>query len=280
MRIFISWSGDKSQAVARALGDWLPSVMHGVDPFVSSTNIDGGANWRAEVSANIAAADFGVLCVTRENRLAPWLNFEAGALANSMVERRVVPFAVDLAPVDVGDPLAQLFGLQANETGARALVESINHARPAEQQLTDRRLGESFIRWWPDLESTLVVIEQTFAGTGADTQSERELLRDAVAVMRSLMPDPTPPGKPNEKDAPQPTRDDAESRFPYAAVAQISELVAKDATSWSMTPWLTEPQSLYIQTVEAISPEVAEEVKKLGAAADLRVIFSYLRETP
>src|SRR4051794_9725904 len=104
MRVFISWSGEKSHTVAVALRDWLPSVMHGLEPFVSSKDIDGGAYWRAEVSANIAAADFGVLCVTRDNRLAPWLNFEGGALANSVHDRRVVPFAVDLAPVDIGDP--------------------------------------------------------------------------------------------------------------------------------------------------------------------------------
>lgn len=32
MKVFISWSGERSQALAQALRDWLPLVLHFVEP--------------------------------------------------------------------------------------------------------------------------------------------------------------------------------------------------------------------------------------------------------
>ena len=49
----------------------------------------------------------GILCVTRENHEAPWLNLQAGALAKAVDVSRVVPLAIDLAPSDVVLPLGQ-----------------------------------------------------------------------------------------------------------------------------------------------------------------------------
>ena len=36
MKIFISWSGTTSRAVAEALHAWLPKVLQGVEPFLSA----------------------------------------------------------------------------------------------------------------------------------------------------------------------------------------------------------------------------------------------------
>ena len=36
MHVFISWSGERSKALAVALRDWLPLVLHYVEPWVFS----------------------------------------------------------------------------------------------------------------------------------------------------------------------------------------------------------------------------------------------------
>ena len=45
MKIFISWSGPISQDVAIAFKEWLPFVVHGCKPFVSSEDIYKGSTW-------------------------------------------------------------------------------------------------------------------------------------------------------------------------------------------------------------------------------------------
>jgi TIR domain len=91
MKVFISWSGSKSQDVAVALGDWLPGVINRIEPFVSAKDIYAGSRWESEIASQLDTTNFGIVCVTRENQAAPWLNFEAGALAKAVELSRLIP---------------------------------------------------------------------------------------------------------------------------------------------------------------------------------------------
>src|SRR4051812_30518439 len=107
MKLFLSWSGDKSLTVTKALRDWLPYINTEIQPWISGTDIAPGERWSRELAEQLEAADLGIVCVTRENQSAPWLNFEAGALAKRLESSRVVPLAIDLRPSDVKQPLGQ-----------------------------------------------------------------------------------------------------------------------------------------------------------------------------
>jgi hypothetical protein len=89
MKIFVSWSGKPSLAVATALKEWLPYIFNGIDLFVSSEDIRKGKRWPAEVSKELGATNFGIVCLTPDNLDAPWLLFEAGALSKSVAEASV-----------------------------------------------------------------------------------------------------------------------------------------------------------------------------------------------
>ena len=92
MKVFISWSGDLSHKVAIVIRDWLPAILQYVEPYVSSEDIDKGVRWSSDISKELDNSKFGILCVTKENFEAPWLNFEAGALGKSFETGRVSPF--------------------------------------------------------------------------------------------------------------------------------------------------------------------------------------------
>ena len=172
MKVFVSWSGKKSRDVARALGDWLPSVLHAVEPFVSARDIRAGTRWQAEIAAELDDTEFGLICVTNENRAAEWLNFEAGALAKSVESSRVVPLAIDLAPADIANPLGQFQAIRLTKEDISDLLTSINETCPS--PITESNLRKAVEKWWPDLESEIAKIaDREYQNSDAPPASPR-----------------------------------------------------------------------------------------------------------
>ena len=64
MKIFISWSGEPSGAVGKALRDWLPNVIQVLDPWISKSDIDKGTRWSSEIAEQLQASRVGI-CVFR-----------------------------------------------------------------------------------------------------------------------------------------------------------------------------------------------------------------------
>lgn len=71
MRVFISWSGEPSRSIARVLDRWIESVVQHVDAWVSADDVRSGARWTEAVAKSLEATNFGIVCVTRANQLAP-----------------------------------------------------------------------------------------------------------------------------------------------------------------------------------------------------------------
>lgn len=80
MRVFVSWSGARSRAVASALRQWLPEIVPGI-AFFHSEDIPKGANWHTALVDALRDCGVGIFCVTPEALRSPWMLFEAGAMA-------------------------------------------------------------------------------------------------------------------------------------------------------------------------------------------------------
>ncbi|HYO23671.1 MAG TPA: hypothetical protein VEQ85_01855, partial [Lacipirellulaceae bacterium] len=76
-------------------------------PYVSSEDIDKGARWSTDIAKELEAAQYGMICITKENVTAPWINFEAGALSKSLDKSSVTPFLLDIKRSEVQGPLLQ-----------------------------------------------------------------------------------------------------------------------------------------------------------------------------
>lgn len=78
MNIFISWSKNKSEGIARETKKLLQNLIDDVNIFISSVDIHGGDDVQNKIIDNIIHCDILVLVFTKENKKSPWLLFEAG----------------------------------------------------------------------------------------------------------------------------------------------------------------------------------------------------------
>lgn len=185
MKIFLSWSGEKSRLAAEALRDWLPDVIQSIEPWVSSSDIDAGARWHQLLDEQLSIGNYGVISLTAENQQSPWILFEAGALAKTLTGSYVCPYLIDfpLAGLQRG-PLTQFQAKEANREGTRDLIRSINKTRGV-AGLPEERLDRTFERCWPDLAKKLDTICSITPGT-SESRPLEDTVEEVLLIARDL----------------------------------------------------------------------------------------------
>ena len=187
MKVFISWSGERSHRVALLLKTWIKCVLQASDPWISSENIDRGSVWFSNISASLGECVVGIVCLTKSNLKAPWILFEAGALAKGLNNTRVCTFLVDLQPSDIEDPLAQFNHTLPTRDSLKQLVKTLN-SQLGERALPEDVFGKVFDKYWPDFENEHKSILSTTNGETADKKmrSSEDILSEVLATVRGL----------------------------------------------------------------------------------------------
>ena len=183
MKLFISWSGERSQALAQALHEWLPLVLHYVEPWLSEADVSAGERWAQAVAKELEASNFGIICVTPENVGSPWVLFEAGALAKSMQGAKVIPLLLNLEFSDITGPLAQFQAKKVERSGLGEVVQSINHA--TDHAIPDDRVRQLFVALWPELEKRMAEIPKEVP-TEKHMRPHHEILEELVTSVRGF----------------------------------------------------------------------------------------------
>lgn len=157
MKAFISWSGDKSKALARSFHDWLPMVVQSLEPWLSDRDISPGAYWGSALAKRLAESELGLVCVTRDNIESPWLLFESGALSRGSL---VVPILFDIDPSDLKGPLTQFQSVRVDRGDLQKLLDSL--LKTHSPKMSDSQRGTLFDVTWPLIDRKLVAIRQAF----------------------------------------------------------------------------------------------------------------------
>ena len=196
MKVFISWSGSKSQEVAKILKQWIPCVIQSVEPYFSSADIDKGARWSTDIAKELQDASFGILCVTKDNLSSSWLNFEAGALSKSIEQSKVCPFLVDLKPSDIqNSPILQFQMASSTKDDVFKLFTSIN-SNLGDTKLHEDVLTTTFDTFWPKIDEALKSVSSITETVtpakkvGKDTQAPIEEILELVRYQHKLLKSP------------------------------------------------------------------------------------------
>lgn len=152
MKIFISWSGDLSKKVAQELKKWLPCIIQSVEVFYSPEDIEKGENWDSKISAQLSECNYGIVCLTSENTNAPWINFEAGAIAKTL-ESRVSALMINIKTSEIQGPLKRYQATKLEKDDMYQLIEDINKA--TDNPLASDILDSTFNAIWDKMYDSI-----------------------------------------------------------------------------------------------------------------------------
>ena len=187
MKIFLSWSGPRSRAVAEALNDWLRRVIQAVKPFYSP-EIEKGAKWSGEIDSALEDTRFGIVCLTPDNLTSPWIHFEAGALSKTK-DALIWTFLHGLTPGDVPPPLGKFQHTVAGRDDTLLLLKTINRrlGEVGGEPLTDKLLEENFETFWPQLEVKLSAAQEVADSGLPKSKGSGEAQRDERAILNEIL---------------------------------------------------------------------------------------------
>ena len=187
MKIFLSWSGSRSKAVAEAFRDWLPQVIQSIEPWIS-TDMGKGIRSHAEISTQLENTRVGVICLTEDNLTPPWILFESGAISKTK-DAHVCTFLLDIKPAAVAPPLGLFQSTTFQKRDVYQLLETINTITRAslDRALPDAQLESTFEVWWPQLEDRLRQIAASPPDKpAASERPDRVLLEELLEMVRNL----------------------------------------------------------------------------------------------
>lgn len=169
MKVFISWSGTLSKNIAQALKQWLPCIIQSLEIFFSPEDIEKGTNWDTQIASELSQCNYGIICLTSDNISAPWINFEAGALAKELTSR-ISALMVNIKPSDIKGPLAKYQSTKLEEGDFFQLVQNINKLQ--EKPLDAAILKNSFDSLWGKMKTQF---DQAIQQSGTDKVKRAEI---------------------------------------------------------------------------------------------------------
>ncbi|MFT4099734.1 MAG: hypothetical protein QM674_01630 [Burkholderiaceae bacterium] len=172
--VFLSWSGERSGAVAKIFRDWLSRLMPNVRPYRNLDDTSKGSGWSDEIRGELERSGFGIVFLTSENSMSPWILFEAGSLSR-IGKSRVAAFLLDLKPTDVSGPLAQFPASRPIRQDCFRLLTSLND-NLGEHRLEQAVLSDAFDQSWPDVDQKIqaaVAAKPATAGGAPRSEPER-----------------------------------------------------------------------------------------------------------
>ncbi|MFE3830510.1 TIR domain-containing protein [Streptomyces sp. NPDC059092] len=186
MKIFLSWSGERSKKTAEALRSWLPDVLQCINPWLSSLDISAGRRGVREITDELSETNFGIICITPDNQNSRWLNFEAGALAKQVEGGYAVPFLIGMKTTDLVSPLSQFQAIIGDsKDDVLKLLFDINEASGG-LALPRERLERAFQRSWPEFESRISAISSRGKLENSVQRSDADMTEEILLIARQL----------------------------------------------------------------------------------------------
>ena len=185
-KIFISWGGEQSQAIAQELRAWIPSVLQFAKPYFTAKDIDKGAKWNSEISTELSECSVGIICLTPEAIVRPWVIFEAGALSKGRPNSRVCPLLFGINDAAFDGPLRTFQTTKFEKEDFKKLMTTINDVDES-LSLSKEFFDGAFETYWPRLETSIsIILHNKNYEREEKTRHDREVIDEILQLTRSI----------------------------------------------------------------------------------------------
>lgn len=184
MKIFISWSGDLSKRIADTMNKWLPCLLQTIKIFYSPEDIEKGENWDQRIASELSDCNYGLICLTSENVTAPWVNFEAGAIAKALGSR-VATLMININPSDIKGPLSRYQATKLEKSDFLHLIQDIN--RNSDSPIEESRLSTTFEGLWSNIERELTDISKASTPSTKNRRVSEKTNYEAIEEILQLV---------------------------------------------------------------------------------------------
>jgi len=185
MHLFVSWSGPRSLEVAKGLRGWIGQLFDEIKVWISP-DIPKGEDWLKEITQQLDSTNYGIACITSDNRSSQWLHLEVGYLRGRRIA--VTGFLLDIEPRDlIPGPLQHLNHTRFDHDDLFALTRQINEQLRASggRALSENNLVDLFERRWPSL-SEIRGKAMAIVPFHTDRHTLHEILARVTAMQRSI----------------------------------------------------------------------------------------------
>jgi len=182
MKVFISWSGERSREVAIVLNRWIERNIQLAETWISTDDIGAGDIWFQEIKARLDETSVGIICLTKENVNNPWILFEAGALAKGTKENKVCTFLIDLNAGELKPPLSQFNATWLEQGSFRKLVKTISDGleKPLSESVIEDVMGSAWSKLKAEIDE---IISKTKSGPAPSKMDMEEMLSEVLRLV-------------------------------------------------------------------------------------------------
>ena len=146
MKLFLSWSQERSKKIAERFKVFVAEVLEDVDCIVSSKDFEYGRHWIEELEDALSGDAHGIIFLTKENFSSPWIHFEMGAISKTD-KGLIIPILCDPAPLSITAPLKEYQHLTLKKNEIKKLVFQLRKAcgmQLAENADTNQRFDKAW----------------------------------------------------------------------------------------------------------------------------------------
>ncbi|MDQ0277520.1 hypothetical protein QO003_001823 [Arthrobacter silviterrae] len=157
------------------------------EPWISTEN-KAGTLWLPEIDKSLSDTDFGIVCVSKSNQHAPWLNFEAGALSRKVAgKRELMPvLLIDFEKTgEVNGPVTSFQMKFANQDGFLEIMEALNSSERG-PKIDSAILAERVGHLWPSIEAEVAKVKAGIESKNVAERSDSDKIDELLEVVRGL----------------------------------------------------------------------------------------------